>query len=166
MGLQEQLPVFIKKRSLTRRLTGLIERAHSNNVSYESLIRILSEPQRDRAVLIASVNQNLNSEIIQFMQPFSKLFEILQFNSKPTINFAVLTYYKTAELAKRCPTDNPVIATLKKEFLMVLNKSFFETSLKAHHWLGMFLDHYFKVLNFCPSVQTKNWCLRQDYFQI
>ena len=156
VGLQEQLPVFIKKRFSTRRWTGLIERAHLNNVSYESLIKILSEPHRDRALLIASVNRNLNSEILQFMQPFSKLFEILQFNSKPTINFAVLTYYKTAELAKRCLTDNPVIAMLKKEFLMVLNKSFFETSLKARHWLGTFLDHYFKVLNFCPSVQTKN----------
>ena len=59
------------------------------------------------------------------MQPFSKLFEVVQFNSKPTINFAVLTYYKATELAKRCQTDNPVIATLKKEFLVVLNKSFF-----------------------------------------
>ena len=136
-GLQEQLPVSIKKASSTRRWTGLIERAHSINVSYETLMRILSEPHRDRALLIASVNRNLNSEIQKFMQPFSKLFKVLQFNSKPTINFSVLIYeyYKAVELAKRCPTDNPVIATLKKEFLMVLNKSFFETSLRAHHWL-------------------------------
>ena len=83
-----------------------LERAHSINMSCETLMRILSEPQRDRALLIASVNRNLNSEILKFMQPFSKLFEVLQFNSKPTINFAVLTYYKAAELAKRCPTDN------------------------------------------------------------
>ena len=96
-------------------------------------MRILFEPHRDRALLIVSVNRNLNLEILKFMQPFGKLFEVLQFNSKSTINFAVLTYYKAAELAKRCPTDNPVIATLKKEFLMVLNKSFYETSLKAHH---------------------------------
>ena len=118
----------IKKGSSTRRWTGLIERAHSINVSYETLMRILSEPHRDHALLIALVNQNLNSEILKFMQPFSKLFEVLQLNSKPTINFVVLTYYKAAELAKRCPTDNPVIATLKKEFLIVLNQSF----LKCH----------------------------------
>ena len=149
-GLQKQLPVSIKKGSSTRRWTGLIERAHSINVSYETLMRILSEPHRDRALLIASVNRNLNSEILQFMQPFSKLFEILEFNSKPTINFAVFTYYKTAELAKRCPTDNPIIATLKKEFLMVLNQLFFETSLKAHHWLGTFLDPHFKRFEFLP----------------
>ena len=129
-------------------------------------MRILSDPHRNRALLIASVNRNLNSEILKFMQPFCKLFEVLQFNSKPTINFAILTYYKAAELAKRCPTDNPVIATLRKEFLMVLNKSFFETSLKAHHWLRTFLDPHFKRFYFCPSMQTKNWCLRQDYFQI
>ena len=118
----------IKKGSSTRRWTGLIERAHSINVSYETLMRILSEPHRDHALLIALVNQNLNSEILKFMQPFSKLFEVLQLNSKPTINFVVLTYYKAAELAKRCPMDNPVIATLKKEFLIVLNQSF----LKCH----------------------------------
>ena len=132
-GLQEQLPVSIKKGSSTGRWTDLIERAHLINVNYETLMRILSEPHRDSALLIASVNRNLNLEVLKFMQPFSKLFEVLQFNSKPTINFAVLTYYKAAELAKRCPTDNPVIATLKKEFLMVLNQSFFETSSKAHH---------------------------------
>ena len=149
-GLQKRLPVSIKKGSSTRRFTGLIERAHSINVSYETLIRILFEPHRDRALLIASVNRHLNSEILKFMQPFSKLFEILQFDSKPTINFAVLTYYKAAELAKKCPIDNLVIATLKKEFLMVLNKSFFETSLKAHHWLGTFLDPYFKRFEFLP----------------
>ena len=73
----------------------------------------------DRALLITLVNRNLNSEILKFMQPFSKLFEVLQFNSKRTINFAVFTYY---EAAKRCPTENPVIATLKKEFLMVLKQ--------------------------------------------
>ena len=130
-GLQEQLPVSIKMGFSTRRWTGLIERGHSINVSDETLMKILSESQRDRALLIASVNRSLNSEILKFMQPFSKLFEVLQFDSKPTINFAVLTYYKAAALAKRCPTDNPVIATLKKEFLMVLNKFFFETSLKS-----------------------------------
>ena len=69
-GLQEQLPVSIKKRSSTRRWTGLIERAHSINVSYETLMRIFSEPLRDCALLIASVNRNLNSEILKFMQPF------------------------------------------------------------------------------------------------
>ena len=79
----------------------------------------------------------------------------MQFNLKPTINFAVLTYYKAAKLVKRCPTDNPVIATLKKEFLMVLNKSFFETSLKAHHWLGTFLDPHFKRFELLPVRTDK-----------
>ena len=147
---QEQLPVSIKKGSSTRRWTGLIERAHSINVRYETLMKILSELHRDRALLIASINRNLNSKILIFMQPFSKLFEVLQFNLKPTINFAVLTYYKAAELAKRCPTDNPVIATLKKEFLIFLNKLFFETSLKTHHWLGRFLNPHFKRFEFLP----------------
>ena len=159
-GLQEQLPVSIKKRSSTGRWTSLIERAHSINVSYQTLMRNLSEPHRDRALLIAAVNRNLSSEILKFMQPFSKLFEVLQFNSKPTINFAVLTYYKAAEPAKRCPTNNPVIATLKKVFLMVLNKSFFETSLKFITGLERFSILILNVLNFCSSVQTKNWCFK------
>ena len=36
---------------------------------------------------------------------------------------------------------------------MVLNKSFFETSLKAHHWLGTLLDPHFKRFEF-PPVST------------
>ena len=118
-------------------------------------MRNLSEQHRDCALLIAAVNRNLNSNILKFMQPFSKLFEFLQFNSKPTINFAVLTYYKPAEPAKRCPTNNPVIAMLKKVFLMVLNKLFFETSLKAHHRLGTFFDPHFKRFEFLPVSTDK-----------
>ena len=33
---------------------------------------------------------------------------------------------------------------------MVLNKSFFETSLKTHHWLGTFLNPHFKRFEFLP----------------
>ena len=121
----------IKKGYSTKRWTGLIERAHSINVSYKTLMRIFSEPHRDRALLIALLNQNLNFEILKFMQPFSKLFEVLQFNSKRTIKFAVLTYCKAAKLSKRCPTDNPVITTLKKEFLMVLNQGCPTRGLRA-----------------------------------
>ena len=130
-GLQEQLPASLKKSSTTRRWEGLIDRAHSRNESYNTLVRILSGPHRDRALLIASVNRTLNADILQFMQPFRKLFEVLQFNSKPTINFAVLTYYKAAALAKLCVGDNPIIATLKKEFTLLLDRLFFAASLKA-----------------------------------
>ena len=89
-GVQEQLPVSVKKGSTTWRWEGLIDRAHSIKESYEDLVRILSEPHRDRAILIASVNRKLNAEILDFMEPFRKLFETLQNNTKPTINFAVL----------------------------------------------------------------------------
>ena len=33
---------------------------------------------------------------------------------------------------------------------MVLNKAFFEMSLKAHHWLVTFLDPHFKRFEFLP----------------
>ena len=33
---------------------------------------------------------------------------------------------------------------------MVLNKLFFETSSKAHYWLGTFLDPHFKHFEFLP----------------
>ena len=83
-------------------------------MGYETLMRILSEPHRDRTLLIASVNRNLNSEILKFMQPLSELFEVLQFNSKPRINFAVLTYYKAAELAKNAQRIILLMKRLKK----------------------------------------------------
>ena len=86
------------------------------------------------------------------MQPFRKLFEVLQFNSKPTINFAVLTYYTAAALAKPCVGDNPIVATFKKEFTLLLDRSFFVASLKAHHWLATFLDPYFKRFEFLPII--------------
>ena len=78
------------------------------------LIRILSEPYRDGAMLVISLSRRLNAEILMFLRPFGKLFQILQFSSKPTINFAVLTYYKAFELAQPCRSDRSVIATLKK----------------------------------------------------
>ena len=62
-----------------------------------------------------------------FLRSIGKLFQILQFNSKPTINFAVLTYYKAFELGQPCRSDHSVIATLKKEFQQLMDKSFFES---------------------------------------
>ena len=90
-GIQERLPVSTKKGFTTRRWEGLIDRAHSFNETYDMLIRILSEPHRDRAMLVISVSRRLNAKILMFLRPFSKLFQVLQFNSKPIINFAVLT---------------------------------------------------------------------------
>lgn len=89
-GVQEQLPVSLKKGSSTRRWQGYIDRAYSINESYEALVRILSEPHRDRMQLIASVNRRMNAEILQFMKPFGDIFDVMQFNSKPTIGYAVL----------------------------------------------------------------------------
>ena len=107
-GVQEQLPVSIKKGSTTRRWEGLIDRAHSINESNDSLMHILSGPHRDRALLVASINRRLNAALLKFTISFRKLFEVLQFNSKPTINFAVLVYYKAVELTKTCPNrDDP-----------------------------------------------------------
>jgi len=122
------------------------------NESYDALMHILSEPHRDRALLVASVNRRLNAAVLKFMEPFRKLFEVLQFNSKPTINFAVLVYYKAAELTELCPNnDDPAIATLKKEFRQLLDKAFFADSLKAHHWLATFLDPHYKRFEFLPT---------------
>ena len=80
------------------------------------------------------------------MQPFRKLLEVLQFNSKPTTNFAVLTYYKAAAQAKPRVGN----ATLKKESRLLLDRLFFAASLKAHHWLATFLDPHFKRFEFLP----------------
>ena len=148
-GVQEQLLVSIKKGSTTRQWKGLIDRAHSINESCNMSIRILSEPHRDRAMLVTSVSRRLSAEILMFLRPFGKLFQVLQFNSKPTINFSVLTYYKAFELAQPCRSDHSVIATLIKEFQQLMDKSFFESSLNAHHWFATFLDplyRHFEIL--------------------
>ena len=127
-GVQEQLPVSIKKGSTARRWEGLIDRAHSINESYDALMHILSEQHRDRALLVASVNRRLKTAISKFMIPLRKLFEVLQFKSKPTINFAVLVYYEAVELTKPCPnSDDPAIAKLKKEFRLLLDKVYLQT---------------------------------------
>jgi len=47
------------------------------NDSYDTLARILSEPHRDRAMLIASVNRGLNAETLMFMRQSSKLYQVL-----------------------------------------------------------------------------------------
>ena len=124
-GVQEQFPVSIKKGSTTRRWEGLIDRAHSINESYDALMHILSEPHRDRTLLVASVNRRLNAAILKFMIPFRKLFEVLQFNSKPTINFAVLVYYKAVELTKPCPTAMILNCKVEKRISVVARQSIF-----------------------------------------
>ena len=157
-GVQEQLPVSVKKGSTTRRWEELIDRAHSIKESYEDLVRILSEPHRDRAMLIASVNRKLNAEILDFMEPFRKLFETLQHNTKPTINFAVLTYYKATALSQRSTNDSPVISTLKDEFRSLMDEKYYG-SLRAHHWLATFLDPDFKRFQFlpCQNIEDNNF---------
>ena len=110
-------------------------------------MHILSERHRDRTLLVASVNRRLNVAILKFIILFRKLFEVLQFNSKATINFTFLVYYKAVELTKPCPNrDDPAIAKLKKEF------RFFADSLKAHYWLATFLDPHHKRFDFLPTA--------------
>ena len=156
-GVQEQLRVSVKKESTTRRWEGLIDRAHSIKESYEDLVRILSEPHRDRAMLIGSVNRKLNAEILNFMEPFRKLFETLQYNTKPTINFAVLTYYKAMVLSQRSTNDSPVISTLKDEFRSLMDEKYYG-SLKAHHWL---LHPDFKGFRFLPCQSVEDNCFKR-----
>ena len=129
-GVQEQLRVSVKKGSTSRRWQGLIDQTHTIKESYEDLVRILSGPHRDRAMLIVSVNCKLNAEILDFMEPFRKLFETLQYNAKPTINCAVLTYYKAMALSQWSASDSPVIPNLKDEFRSLMDEKYYG-SLKA-----------------------------------
>ena len=159
-GVQEELRVSVKKGSTTRRWEGLIDRAHSIKESYEDLVLILSEPHRDRAMLIAWVNRQLNAEILNYMEPFRKLFETLQYNTKPTINFAVLTYYKAMVLSQRSTNDSPVISTLKDEFRSLMDEKYYG-SLKAHHWLATFLHPDFIGFRFLPCQSVEDNCFKQ-----
>ena len=149
-GLQEQLPVTVKKGSSTRRWQGLCDRAHSINESYDTFMRILAEPHRDRAILVASVNRRLNENLLGFLKPFGNLFKALQFNSKPTIQYVVLTYYKAVDLAQPLESDSKEIGILKTQFRDIVDRTLFE-SLKAHHWLATFLDPDFKKFDFVPD---------------
>ena len=79
----------------------LIDRTHSINESYDMLIRNLSEPHRDRAMLVTSVTRRLNTEILMFLRLFGKLFQVLLFNSKPTLNFAMIHTTKRLNLTNR-----------------------------------------------------------------
>ena len=64
-----------KKGSTTRGWERLIDRAHSINESYDMLIRILSEPHRDRAMLVTSVSRRLNAEILMFLDRLASYFK-------------------------------------------------------------------------------------------
>ena len=67
----------------------------------------------------------------------------------------MLTYCKAFEPAQPSLSDHSVIATLKKEFQQLMDKSFFESSLKAHHWLATFLDPLYKHFEFLPTTSHK-----------
>jgi hypothetical protein len=111
---------------------------------------VLAEPHRDKAHLVTAVSRTINSTILYFMEPYRKIFEVLQYAEKPTINFAVLCYYKAIALAAPSGADSVAVRSLKKILIQKLDTKFFD-SLKAHHWVATFLDPAFRDMNFIPS---------------
>lgn len=75
-GIFDYITYYITS-PLFKRWQGLIDRARSIDASYDCLLRILSEPHRDRLMLITSIDRKLNYDVLTFMDPFGKLFRYI-----------------------------------------------------------------------------------------
>ena len=147
-GIQETLPVSIKHGGNTHPWTSIYHRAHSIHESYTKLSEKLTE--RVKLPLLAAVDKELNEKIRDVTEVLNCVFENLQFNTRPTINLVIPSYYKLSAMPIHEDLDSLEIATLKQNIHSLLDEKLY-SSITQFHWIATIFDPAFKSLSFLPD---------------
>ena len=158
-GIQETLPVSIKHGGNTRPWTSIYRRAHSIHESYTKLSEKLTE--RVKLPLLAAVDKELNEQIRDVTEVFNCVFENLQYNTRPTINLVIPSYYKLSAMATHEDLDSLEIATLKQNIHSLLDKKLY-SSITQFHWIATIFDPGFKSLSFLPNSTPADRKFKRD----
>ena len=158
-GIQETLPVSIKHGGTTRPWTSIYRSAHSIHESYTKLSEKLTE--RVKLPLLAAVDNELNEQIRDVTEVFNGVFENLQYNTRPTINLVIPSYYKLSAMATHEDQDSLEIATLKQNIHSLLDERLY-SSITQFHWIATIFDPGFKSLSFLPDSTPADRKFKRD----
>ena len=158
-GIQETLPVSIKHGGTTHPWTSIYRSAHSIHESYTKLSEKLTE--RVKLPLLAAVDKELNEQIRDVTKVFNGVFENLQYNTRPTINLVIPSYYKLSAMATHEDQDSLEIATLKQNIHSLLDERLY-SSITQFHWIATIFDPGFKSLSFLPDSTPADRKFKRD----
>ena len=157
--IRETLPVSFKQGGNTRPWTSIYHRAHSIHESYTKLSEKLTE--RVRLPLLAVVDKDLNKQILDVKKVFNKVFENLQYSTRPTITLLVPSYNKISIMVAHEDFDSLEIATLEKNIHSLLDEKFYR-SITQLHWIATVFDPGFKSFSFLPDSTPADKKFKQD----
>ena len=158
-GIQETLPVSIKHGGTTRPWTSIYRSVHSIHESYTKLSEKLTE--RVKLPLLAAVDKELNEQIRDVTEVFNGVFENLQYNTRPTINLVIPSYYKLSAMATHEDQDSLEIATLKQNIHSLLDEKLY-SSITQFHWIATIFYPGFKSLSFLPDSTPADRKFKRD----
>ena len=89
------------------------------------------------------------------------MFENLQYNTRPTINLVIPSYYKLSAMATHEDQDSLEIATLKQNIHSLLDEKLY-SSITQFHWIATIFDPGFKSLSFLPDSTPADRKFKRD----
>ncbi|KAI6661971.1 Hobo element transposase HFL1 [Oopsacas minuta] len=157
-GIQSNLPSTLKHGGLTRPWRSLSNMFVSILKSREALLFELRNRKREH--LISRINIDLLRDVVDFLEPLSTFFDMLEFANVPTLQNGLPVYYTLYETWKPNDSDNTIITTLKSKFLKFLTEKFW-SSLGMLHFVATYLDPSLRYFAFVTSVADRNLFLVQ-----
>ena len=86
---------------------------------------------KDKTSLMEGLKEKDLKEIRNFLQPFSKIFDQLEFKDTSTIQLVLPSYYFLCQGFDEQPNDSLIVSTFKQEFSKSLADKFYKNCISA-----------------------------------
>ena len=112
---------------------------------YDSISESFFDPKqilllKDKASLMEGLKEKDLKEILNFLQPFSKIFDQLECNDTSTIQLVLPSYYFLCQGFDELPNDSLIVSPFKQEFSKSLADKFYKNCISATHLVATYLD--------------------------
>ena len=157
-GIQSNLPTTLKHGGITRPWRSLSSMFVSILKSRDVLFVELRNRKKEH--LISRIDVDLLREVVNFLEPMSTFFDILEFANVPSLQNGLPVYYTLEETWKPNDLDNSIIKSLKSKFLKFLIEKFW-SSLGMLHFVASYLDPSLRSFAFVTADNDRNLFLNQ-----
>ena len=157
-GIQSRLPTSLKHGGETRPWRSLTEMFSSISKSRDVLAVLLKE--RKKETLIGRIDVDILNEIVEFLNIFPPLFDILEYANIPTLQNSLPVYYTLYEAWQPQLSDTDLLSRLKKEFEKALTNKYWD-SLKMLHFVATYLDLTLKKFLFVKDITDRQSFVKQ-----
>ena len=149
----DDLPATLKSYSATRPWRSFYDVHHSFFVSYEKLRGILEH--RGMSHRLIAVSPNLLQEILNFYEPFNKIFDHLEMSTVPTIQNVIPTYYLIRNTLSQCEESAFSCIQLLRQYVQEGLDNKYWSSTTMIHQVTTLLYPTFRQLSFIHDTSFR-----------